>query len=201
MPPDMTRHDVSAGLLPGEARRRVSLLRHAERTGREQPARLSSTGRMRAFALPYLLRDVSRRDGWPLAPDRLIAAHDTVHSQRPSQTLRHLSHELSLPVHQARTAAGVLALLFGPEQPQTWRHAVIVWRHRSLLGIARALGAAAQDLPPDWPAQLYDRIVLMDFDGGGRVLRTRCVYADDYLTLAAAYATRAADRHAVDELL
>ncbi|WP_257386671.1 hypothetical protein [Tahibacter caeni] len=172
------------GLAPGKAVRRVSLLRHAEKEGREQPTRLSSTGRLRAFALPYLLQDLSRRDGWPWAPDCLIAARDTSRSQRPSLTLVHLAHRLGLPVHQCRTPGEAVTRLFGPDPPPDWRHAVVVWRHTRLLAVARALGAPPDALPDQWPAELYDRIVLLDYDARGRLVRVRCLLADDELELA-----------------
>ena len=50
--------------------------------------------------------------------------------------------------------------------------------------MVRALGAPSQSLPADWPSELYDRIVLLDFDARGRLVRTRCVHADDELELA-----------------
>lgn len=173
-----------ADLLPGEATRRISLLRHAEKEGRELPTRLSSTGRMRAFALPYILQELSRRDGWAWNADCLIAARDTTRSQRPSQTLHHLAQQLALPIQQSRTPADVVSLLFGAGPQPPWRHAVVVWRHNRILDVARALGAPAQSLPADWPSELYDRIVLLDFDARGRHVRTRCVHADDELELA-----------------
>jgi len=173
-----------ADLLPGEATRRISLLRHAEKEGRELPTRLSSTGRMRAFALPYILQELSRRDGWPWAADCLIAARDTARSQRPSQTLHHMAQQLVLPIRQGCTPADVVHLLFGPDPQPPWRHAVVVWRHNRILDVARALGAPAEALPAEWPAELYDRIVLLDFDGRVRLVRTRCVNADDELELA-----------------
>jgi hypothetical protein len=182
---DTTRMPAGlADLLPGEATRRVSLLRHAEKEGRELPTRLSSTGRMRAFALPYILQELSRRDGWPWTADCLIAARDTARSQRPSQTLHHLAQQLALPVLQSRTPADVVSLLFGADPQPTWRHAIVVWRHNRILDVARALGAPAQSLPADWPSELYDRIVLLDFDARGRLVRTRCLHADDELELA-----------------
>lgn len=185
---------VSGPMLP-DVVRRILILRHAEEKGREQAERLSSTGRMRAFALPYLLQDISRRDGWPWAPDLLIAAHDTPKSQRPSQNLQHLAHSLSLRVHQCRTSAEVLGCLLLNDPQIPWRHAVVAWRHKTILDVARALGAPVEELPDDWPDSLFDRIIILDIDGGHRVVRTRCVYADAELdvTLTQEPATRGWD--------
>lgn len=169
--------------LRDDAVRRVALLRHGEKEGRESRARLSSTGRMRAFALPHLLLELSRREGWPVAPDCLIAAHDRTDSVRPSETLQHLAHRLSLRVHHCRTPQSVKAVLFESPHAPTWRHAVVVWRHDALLDVARALGASAAALPSDWPDDLYDRLILLDYDAQHSCVDVRCVYTDADLHL------------------
>jgi hypothetical protein len=167
-----------------DAVRRVALLRHGEKKGRESRARLSSTGRMRAFALPHLVVELSRREGWPLAPDCLIAAHDKPSSVRPSETLLHLAQRLSLPVHHCLDAASVKAWLFGGSRQLLWRHAVVSWRHDTVLDVARALGASSNALPSGWPDDLYDRLILLDFDARNDVVEARCVYTDAALRLA-----------------
>ncbi|WP_255911596.1 hypothetical protein [Tahibacter harae] len=163
--------------------RRIALLRHAEKRGCEQPGQLSGVGHMRAFALPHVLADLSRRDGWLLAPDRLIAAADTPRSRRPSQTLAALGRRLGLRVLQVDAAAALPSSLFDPQILPDWHFAVISWRRSSILRVARLLGAAPQDLPAEWPRELYDQIILLDYDAAGRVQRTRCVRADQEVQL------------------
>lgn len=156
---------------------RIVLLRHAEKAsadgriqavdacGRPDPDELSVRGWQRAGALARLFAPGGGDLGVPAA---LFAGAPTADhpSRRSISTLAPLAERLGL-VTDTRFARGQEAEVAraAAEQPGL---VLIAWDHRHLPALAWACGAP--DAPPDWPADCFDRLWILERDGA----RWRC---------------------------
>lgn len=148
--------------------RTVLLLRHGEESGRDDDPSLNAAGWCRAWALVGYLQT---RRGLS-APTRLLAASDDEDSCRPRATLGPLADALRLAVEtpygdkQYRQAARDVL----NETTHPGAVTVMCWRHKTLIPLARALGAPAQALPRTWPETEYGWLVRIDYDVAGKTI-------------------------------
>lgn len=151
-----------ATALPAAAQT-VILVRHAEKVDASADPDLSEAGYVRAEALAAVLADAGVTQAWstPLARTRLTATPTAAAAGIEVGTL---SLEGGGAAHVARVVEMLRAA--GPDE------VILVSGHSNTVpDIARALGVA--DEPPMSDCE-YDRLLVIDLDGGGaRVVRGR----------------------------
>jgi hypothetical protein len=154
---------------PGLANATVLIIRHAEdaAVGRG----LSPAGSARANAYARYFRPF-RLGGERLRIDALVAAADSRASDRARLTLEPLSRSLGIPVEQPFAAGrvGRLARWLAAGAPN--RTILIAWHHSDAPDLIAALGGDPQALlgRRHWPDRVYDWVVVLRFDGDGRIL-------------------------------
>jgi hypothetical protein len=136
----------------------ILLMRHAEKPADRRDPHLSEEGRYRAERLAAYIPEKLGR------PDVLIAAADKPSSFRPRETLVPLAAATGVAlrhdVPEKRGASLAKELLLDPRHDGA--RIVVAWRHKTLPGLAGALGAKAGQCPDPWPDGLYDLILRFD---------------------------------------
>lgn len=142
---------------------RLVLMRHAEKTGNPSDPALSERGAWRAEAL---VAAIPRQLG---TIDFVIAAKSTMKSARPYLTVEPFARSAGLAIDEqwnTRDVGAVASAVLG-DAAYIGRSGLICWRHDTLQGLARSLGA--QDAPV-WLEEIYDRFWILDYDPAGAVL-------------------------------
>ncbi len=150
------------------------LIRHAEKSGRPEDNGLTPFGEARAHAyVAYFVNPVIEGVQIP-TPACLIAAADSVHSNRSRLTLAPLSASLGLPVDTAVADHAFAQLASRLLADQRYDHAttLVCWHHGQLLDFARALGVAPTALPRTWPDTEFGWLLCLRFDAAGVLVST-----------------------------
>ena len=148
------------------------LIRHAEKSGDPADSLLTAAGQARAQAYVAYFRNLMRSASPVPAPSFLIAAADSKNSVRSRLTLAPLSQSLGLPIDAAvadRDYPELARRLLGDAR---YNHvtSLVCWHHGQILALARALGAAAETLPGQWPDDVFGWLLQLDYDGDGRLI-------------------------------
>lgn len=158
----------------------VLIVRHAEKPA--AGSGLSPQGEQRAQAYARYF-DPLQLDGQSLVPGRLIATRDSKDSVRPRLTLTPLSQRLNLPIGQPYADADVdkLVKLLGKDNQAPV--VLIAWHHGHIDQLIDALGADAKTLTghKSWPGNVYDWLVVLRFDGHGRLDASRSRLVQEHL--------------------
>lgn len=136
--------------------RRITVFRHAEKTGAPGDREQSDAGRARAQTLAAV---IPRQLG-PI--DFVIAARSNLKSERPRLTLEPFATAAGLLIDErwdTKEIEALAAAVLG-EPAYAGRRGLSCWRHDLLQPLAHALGAA-QARP--WPADVYDRFWILDY--------------------------------------
>lgn len=149
----------------------VILIRHAEKP--EYGNQLSERGFQRAEALVRFFRDEAAvtRYGAPAAIYAAAPKHEDS-SIRSIQTVQPLAGALGQEpiVKFTRGQARKLAADIMENPAYDGRMVLVCWQHGNLPDIVLALaeysGAAQAALPGEWPDGVYDRVWIVDLDGG-----------------------------------
>jgi hypothetical protein len=146
----------------------VLIIRHAEKP--DQGNGLSPRGEQRAQAYASYF-DPFQLDGGALAPQRLIATSDSKASMRPRLTLTPLAARLQLPIEQPWADAQVDDLAKELRKKNEAPVVLIAWHHGHIVKLIEALGGDAKQLlgRKTWPGDVYDWVVVLHFDGQGRL--------------------------------
>lgn len=151
----------------------VLIVRHAEKP--EVGSGLTAVGEARAKAYvkyfePFRLGDVT------VAVDALYAGADSENSVRPRLTLEPLSKATGLKLDTSvgtKEPAKLVEMLRTQAHP---KHPLIAWRHGQMGGLLAAFGARTDLLPGGkWPEEVFDWVVVLRFDGAGKVVDQRVV--------------------------
>jgi len=155
----------------------VLIVRHAEKpddsTG--QPG-LTEAGRHRAEAYRKYFQPF-REDGMKLKISALYAGADSESSIRPRLTLEPLSKASGMALNTAigtKDPEALRALLRTQPHGET---PLICWRHGQIPALLSTLGAAPASLLPGgkWPDEVYDWVVVLQFDAQGRLASQKLV--------------------------
>jgi hypothetical protein len=142
----------------------VILIRHGEKPASGDD--LSPRGYQRAAALVGFFRTnpAVLEHGLPAAIYAEQPRPDGKQS-RPLETVRPLADALGMTVNTdfQKTDAEGLARAVLSDPSYVGRAVLIGWEHHMLPAIAKALG---WDAAPDWPDAAFDRVWIIDFDGG-----------------------------------
>jgi hypothetical protein len=139
------------------------LMRHAEKPIDEGDPHLSASGLARAKALPGRVESLIGG-----AVQFIFAAKQSPHSNRPVETVTPLSASAGVSINSEfadRDYATLAKRLLDSGNYRDTR-IVVCWHHDSLPGFAGALGAAAGSYPNPWPGQIFDLILLFEWDRG-----------------------------------
>ena len=138
----------------------VYIIRHAEKPDGEKDPHLSPRGQERAKALVKAFpKDFA-------APDVIIATAVSKQSERPIETVTPLAEKLHLKLETdyADNQVEELAHAVLTDHAYAGKDVLICWHHGQIPHLAKALGA--KDVPDKWPADVFDRVWVLKFDGG-----------------------------------
>jgi hypothetical protein len=150
------------------------LIRHAEKSGLQEDAGLTPFGEARAQAYVAYFGNLVIQGVQVSTPAWLIAAADSVHSNRSRLTLVPLAASLGLPIDTEvpdHAFADLASRLLGD---QRYDHAttLVCWHHGQLLNFAGALGVAGAALPVTWPDTEFGWLLCLHFDQEGGLVST-----------------------------
>ncbi len=160
---------IAAGTpVTGPANATVLIIRHAEKPA--FGAGLTPAGEARARGYVGYFRRL-RLEGRPVRLDRLVAAAPRPDSDRSRLTLLPLADALRLPIEDGFDGddiAGVVGWITGHAAGRT---VLVAWHHGAIPALVAALGGAPARLLPHgrWPGSVYDEMIVLHFDGRGRV--------------------------------
>ena len=158
----------------------VLIVRHAEKPARGSG--LSAPGEQRALAYASYF-DPLQLDGTSLLPQRLIATRDTDASARPRLTLTPLATRLGLPIEQPWADGQVDRLVESLGAENRAQVVLIAWHHGHIDKLIDAFGGDARTLQgrKNWPGDVYDWLVVLHFDGQGRLDAHRSQLVQEHL--------------------
>lgn len=142
---------------------RVLLMRHAEKTGKEDDIHLSETGAARAKRLASYIPETFG------VPDFIFAAAPSRKSIRSIETMLPLAAALGKDVRhdiEDRDFAALVRQIFS-DAAYDGAIVIICWHHRKMPDIARMLGAIDGSYPDPWPETLYDTIIDIAYAADG----------------------------------
>jgi hypothetical protein len=158
----------------------ILIIRHAEKpkTGPE----LTPAGMQRADAYVNYFKNY-QIDSQPLKLDYIFAAADSKNSHRPRLTLTPLSQALQMPLDTRFSDKNPQGLAGELQSKSHGKHILICWRHESIPGLLRALGADPAALIPDnqWPDSVYDWLIQLRYDHDGRLMAGKCKLINEHL--------------------
>lgn len=143
------------------------LIRHAEKPADETSVDLSPAGVKRAEALPGLFaKSAGRPEALP-TPDCIVAAKDSKHSHRCTETVAPLAKKFGLKVDAkiANDDFAQLAVELLGNPKYAGKTVLVCWHHGNLPALAKKLGA--KDAPEHWKGVVFDRVWRITFVASG----------------------------------
>jgi hypothetical protein len=141
-----------------EKPKQIYLIRHGEKNGDKNDIHLNARGFERAAALARLFPNVLD------TPEFLFASKQSLHSNRPVETITPLGRALGLPINDdfANESYGALAKeLLAHYGGKT---VLVCWHHGNLPGFAAALGVTELRV---WPETQFDRVWRLRYSAAG----------------------------------
>jgi hypothetical protein len=145
----------------------VLIIRHAEKP--DSGPGLSPQGEARARA--YVSYFEHLQDA-PSRVDNLVATKDSGDSQRPRLTLEPLSKASGLSIKQPFEDADVKSLAKWLRQGPSGRTTLIAWHHGEIPKLIAELGLDPAAVLPggQWPDDVYDWVVVLQYDENGAII-------------------------------
>jgi broad specificity phosphatase PhoE len=173
---------VALGADPKTHPKTVLIIRHAEKPTDDGNPDLSPEGKKRAKALPELFeKSATRPDPFP-TPDYIFAARASDESNRPVETVKHLSKRLKLDVnseYKDKAFAKLVEELYSNPK-YDGKTVLICWHHGTIPELATALGATGG--PEKIKGSVFDRVWVVTFNERGKaklVIRPQALLPDD----------------------
>jgi hypothetical protein len=159
---------AAAGAQTHLANTTVLIVRHAEKP--KEGNSLTPQGFARAQAYTHYFAPF-HLDGRPFEINALYAGHDSKNSMRPRLTLEPLSQTLHLPLNTDFQTDDPAALADSLRASSHGDHVLIAWRHGKIPALVTALGGDPAQLIPDakWPDDVYDWVLILHYDGQGKL--------------------------------
>jgi hypothetical protein len=158
----------------------VLIIRHAE-DGATGPG-LTPSGQERAEAYKNYFLNFTV-DSKRLEPAVIFAAKDSKKSHRPRLTVEPFANAAKLKI-DTRFGNSQSTDLAADLRANDQRKVILIcWRHPYVPDLLRALGAKPEDLLPNgkWPGSVYDWVILLSFDQGGRLIPSSSRRIDEHL--------------------
>jgi hypothetical protein len=139
------------------------LMRHAEKPTDESDPDLSAEGLERAKNLPARVNAILGG-----TVQYIFAAKDSTHSDRPVETVTPLSLTVGVDIDSDFADKGYTTLAGQILTQDRYRdkRIAVCWHHNNLPNFADALGAAPGSYPNPWPSQIFDLILVFEWDSG-----------------------------------
>jgi hypothetical protein len=146
----------------------ILIVRHAEKP--ERGPDLTPQGEARAKAYVNYFTHL-KIDGKPWHTTHLFAAADSKDSHRPRLTMTPLSAAIGMPLDTRFGSKDVTELAQDVQTHRYGHDVLICWRHGKIPDLVTALGADPTPLfhGEKWPADVYDWVVELPFDGSGKI--------------------------------
>jgi hypothetical protein len=156
------------------------IIRHSEKPASGRLLSKAGYARAEAYASYF---DPFHHGNLVLKLDTLIAGSDSKRSKRPRLTLEPLSQFTGIPIDDRFTTNDSAALATHLHRRNRGKAILICWRHNQIAPLLTALGADPDRLLPSgkWPTDLYDAVILLRFDGSGRLVEQQCVKQPELL--------------------
>jgi hypothetical protein len=158
----------------------VLIIRHAEDGGIGQA--LAPRGQERAEAYKNYFLNFTV-DSKRLEPNAIFAAKDSKQSHRPRLTVEPFAKAARLRIDRRFGNNQTADLAADLRANQQGKVILICWRHPYVPALLRALGAKPEDFLPKgkWPDSVYDWVILLSFDGGGRLISSSSRRINEHL--------------------
>jgi hypothetical protein len=146
----------------------VLIVRHAEKPATGMGLTPMGEARAQAYAKYFV---PFHDGGLSIHIDSLFAGADSTASMRPRLTLEPLSKVTGLPLNTEIGTKDQPALVKLLTQTPHGMHPLIAWRHGEIPALLEAFGASPAKLLPMsvWPDEVYDWVIVLTFDGEGRL--------------------------------
>jgi hypothetical protein len=146
----------------------VLIIRHAEDGGIGRSLAPRGEERAEAYKNYFLNFTV---DSKRMQPAVIFAAKDSKKSHRPRLTVEPFAKAANLKI-DTRFGNDQSADLAADLRANQQGVILICWRHPYVPPLLRALGAKPEDFLPKgkWPGSVYDWVILLNFDDGGRLI-------------------------------
>ncbi len=154
---------------PGLANATILIVRHAEKPS--DGSGLDAEGVARSKAYVGYFQNF-RFDGAPLHIDALVATADSPASERPRLTLAPLSEATHIPIQQPFGNAAIGGLVDWLKAAPRGHTILVAWHHGKIPELVAGLGADPADLFTfrHWSPSVFGDVVVLRFDGNGRLL-------------------------------
>jgi hypothetical protein len=158
----------------------VLIIRHAEDGGIGQALAPRGQERAEAYKNYFLNFTVDSRR---LEPNAIFAAKDSKQSHRPRLTVEPFAKAARLRIDRRFGNNQTADLAADLRANQQGKVILICWRHPYVPALLRALGAKPEDFLPKgkWPDSVYDWVILLSFDGGGRLISSSSRRINEHL--------------------
>ena len=145
------------------------VIRHAEKSGDADDTGLTSAGQARAQAYVVYFQRLMVDSVRVAAPSWLIAKADEAESRRARLTLEPLAAALGLPIDTdlREEQTRQLAQRLREDSRYDGATTLVCWSHKHLPALAKALGAPKSLLPDEWPEDVFDWLLQLDYDAEG----------------------------------
>jgi phosphohistidine phosphatase SixA len=142
----------------------ILVMRHAEKPDDANDPHLSPAGRVRAEKLATYLPATFGK------PDFIFAAADSKESERPRETVEPLHKATGIEIHDtiADKDYADLANELLTKHHLSDQRVVVCWHHGHIPKLMHALGANAGDYPDPWDEKVFNLILKLDYDAGGK---------------------------------
>ena len=147
------------------------VIRHAEKPGDPDDTGLTSAGQARAQAYVVYFQRLTVDSVRVAAPSWIIAKADEVESRRARLTLEPLAAALGLPIDTdlREEQTQKLAQRLREDARYDGVTTLVCWSHKHLPKLAKELGAPKSLLPDEWPEDVFDWLLRLDYDAAGEL--------------------------------
>lgn len=151
----------------------ILIIRHAEKPA--EGMTLSPAGEKRAEAYVEYFKKLTL-EGKPVKLDHLFATADSKSSERPRLTVEPLGKAIGLKPDVRFKNKNVADLARELQSKSHGEHILICWHHGEIPSLVEALGENPAALLPGgkWPTEEFSWVLLLRFDGEGRLLADQC---------------------------
>ncbi|MDR7099815.1 nucleotide-binding universal stress UspA family protein [Lysobacter niabensis] len=147
------------------------VIRHAEKSDDPDDTGLTPAGQARACAYVAYFQTLTLDSEQIAPPSWLIAKANEAESRRAVLTLEPLAAALGLPIDSElrEEQTRELAQRLREEARYDGATTLVCWSHKHLPKLVKALGAPKALLPDDWPEDVFDWLLRLDYDAAGEL--------------------------------
>ena len=147
------------------------VMRHGEKSGDPNDPHLTAPGLLRANKLAAYIPSIFG------VPTFIFATANSLHSSRPYETVKPLAEATGVPIDAtfADQDYGALALRLRMEEQFKDTVGVVCWHHGNIPSLMNSLHALDGQYPNPWAWDVFNLILLAEWDNEGAVSTTEIV--------------------------